>query len=123
VIENLAESLVKINMIKEQGVTFSLDDFGSGFSSLNYLKLLPISEIKIDKSFIDDISVDQRNEIILSAIITTASKLDLNLVVEGVESVEQVDFLNELGAKIYQGFYFSKPLSEKALISFIKSQN
>jgi diguanylate cyclase (GGDEF)-like protein/PAS domain S-box-containing protein len=123
VIENLTESLVKINMIKEQGVTFSLDDFGSGFSSLNYLKLLPINEIKIDKSFIDDISVDQRNEIILSAIITTASKLDLNLVVEGVESIEQVNFLNDLGAKIYQGFYFSKPLSEEALISFVKSRS
>ena len=121
VIENLAESVVKLNTIKEQGVSFSLDDFGSGFSSLNYLKILPINEIKIDKSFIDDIVADIRNEVILSAIISIADRLNLDLVVEGVETIEQITLLNELGAKFYQGFYFSKPLTEPNLVKFITS--
>ena len=122
VIENLTESVTKLNLIKEQGVSFSLDDFGSGFSSLIYLKLLPIDEIKIDKSFIDDIVADERNEVILSAIIGTADKLNLDLVVEGVETIEKITLLNKLGAKTYQGFYFSQPLTELNLISFITSQ-
>jgi diguanylate cyclase (GGDEF)-like protein/PAS domain S-box-containing protein len=122
VIANIDESLVKINMLKDQGATFSLDDFGSGFSSLNYLKLLPIDEIKIDKSFIDNIVEDNRNVVILNAIITIAHDLGLKLVIEGVESLDQATLLNKLGAEIYQGFYFSKPLSESDLISFIASQ-
>jgi diguanylate cyclase (GGDEF)-like protein/PAS domain S-box-containing protein len=121
VIANIDESLIKINKLKDQGATFSLDDFGSGFSSLNYLKLLPIDEIKIDKSFIDDIVDDKRNVAILTAIITIAEDLDLKLVIEGVESLEQVTLLNELGARVYQGFHFSKPLTETDLISFITS--
>ncbi len=120
-IENLDESLVKINSLKEQGVTFSLDDFGSGFSSLNYLTVLPINEIKIDKSFIDDIVKDKRNTAILTAIIGIATELDLNLVIEGVESIDQVTLLKKLGAEVYQGFYFSKPLGETDLISFVLS--
>jgi|GEM_PF-3702442 len=119
VIENLDDSMVKMNILREFGVTFSLDDFGSGFSSLNYLKMLPINEIKIDKSFIDDIVDDRRNVVILDAIINIATGLDLNLVIEGVESIEQVSLLNTLGAEVYQGFYFSKPLSENNLVNFI----
>jgi diguanylate cyclase (GGDEF)-like protein/PAS domain S-box-containing protein len=121
VIENLVESVAKLNLIKKQGVSFSLDDFGSGFSSLIYLKLLPIDEIKIDKSFIDDIVADERNEVILSAIIGIADKLNLDLVVEGVETIEQITLLNKLEVKVYQGFYFSKPLTERNLIKFITS--
>jgi diguanylate cyclase (GGDEF)-like protein/PAS domain S-box-containing protein len=121
VIENIDESLIKINKLKDQGARFSLDDFGSGFSSLNYLTLLPIDEIKIDKSFIDNIVEDNRNVVILNAIITIARDLDLKLVIEGVESLDQVTLLNKLGAEAYQGFYFSKPLSESDLTSFIAS--
>jgi EAL domain-containing protein (putative c-di-GMP-specific phosphodiesterase class I) len=123
VIANIDESLVKINKLRTHGATFSLDDFGSGFSSLNYLKLLPIDEIKTDKSFIDDIVEDDRNIVILNAIIAIARGLKLKLVVEGVESLDQVTLLNELGAKVYQGFYFSKPLSETDLIRFIEARS
>lgn len=123
VIENLEESLLKMNILKEQNVTFSLDDFGSGFSSLNYLKYLPINEIKIDKSFIDDIVQDKRNSVILNAIINIAAELNLNLIIEGVETIEQVTLLNNIGAKVYQGFYFSKPLSETDLVSFFESHS
>ena len=121
VIAKIDESLIKINKLKDQGVKFSLDDFGSGFSCLNYLKLLPIDEIKIDKSFIDNIVDDNRNVVILTAIITIARDLDLELVIEGVECLEQVTLLNKLGARVYQGFHFSKPLAENDLISFIAS--
>lgn len=123
VIENLTESVTKLNIIKEQGVSLSLDDFGSGFSSLNYLKILPINEIKIDKSFVDDIVTDKRNEVILTAIIGIADKLKLDLVVEGVETIEQTIFLDKLGAKVYQGFYFSKPLTETKLVKFITANS
>jgi diguanylate cyclase (GGDEF)-like protein/PAS domain S-box-containing protein len=121
VLENLDEALLKMNILKEQGITFSLDDFGSGYSSLNYLKLLPISEIKIDKSFIDDIVEDKRNTAILDAIISIALALELSLVVEGVETLEQVQVLNALGAKVFQGFYFSKPLCEEDLSKYMAS--
>ena len=100
VIANIDESLIKINKLIDQGATFSLDDVGSGFSSLNYLKLLPIDEIKSDKSFIDDIVDDKRNVAILTSIITIAEDLDLKLVIEGVESLAQVTLLNELGARV-----------------------
>jgi EAL domain-containing protein (putative c-di-GMP-specific phosphodiesterase class I) len=121
VIANIDESLVKINMLKDQGATFSLDDFGSGFSSLNYVTLLPIDKIKIDKSLIDNIIEDNRNVAILNAITAIARDLDLKLVIEGVESLDQVSLLNKLGAEAYQGFYFNKPLSESDLTSLIVS--
>jgi EAL domain-containing protein (putative c-di-GMP-specific phosphodiesterase class I) len=77
--------------------------------------------VKIDKSFIDNIDEDNRNVVILNATIAIARDLDLKLVIEGVESLDQVILLNKLGAEAYQGFYFSKPLSESDLTSFIAS--
>jgi EAL domain-containing protein (putative c-di-GMP-specific phosphodiesterase class I) len=103
----------------EYGVTFSLDDFGTGYSSLYYLKKLPIREIKIDQIFIKDIIIDVRNEAIVSAVILIADKLDLQVVVEGVETKEQALLLKSLGANIFQGFYFSQPLSEIDAISYM----
>jgi diguanylate cyclase (GGDEF)-like protein/PAS domain S-box-containing protein len=118
-IEHLNDSIFKINQLIEYGVTFSLDDFGTGYSSLYYLKKLPIREIKIDQIFIKDIIIDVRNEAIVSAVILIADKLDLQVVVEGVETKEQALLLKSLGANIFQGFYFSQPLSEIDAISYM----
>ncbi len=119
-IDNLADSIVKINMLTKHGVSFSLDDFGTGYSSFLYLKTLPIGEIKIDKSFVDGIVDDEYSEAIVSAIVSIADKLALNVVAEGVETAKQLQFLNELGATIFQGYHFSKSLSEADALAFLQ---
>jgi diguanylate cyclase (GGDEF)-like protein/PAS domain S-box-containing protein len=118
-IENLADSILKINQLIEHGVSFSLDDFGTGYSSLYALKTLPIKEIKIDQSFVKNIIDDDINKAIVSAIILIADKLALQVVAEGIETKEQAMFLKSLGANIFQGVYFSQPLSETDAIRYI----
>ena len=106
--------LVKNVMLtmKEQGFIFSIDDFGTGYSSLNYLKELPISELKIDKHFVDDIAVDTQKPggKIVNLIIDMAKILDVDCVAEGVETAEQVSFLSARQCALFQGYYFAKPL-------------
>jgi diguanylate cyclase len=92
-------------------VGLSIDDFGTGYSSLNYLKRFPIDKLKIDQSFIRDISVDADDAAIVQAIIAMAHGLRLRVVAEGVENERQVDFLRALDNDEYQGFYYSKPLA------------
>ena len=92
-----AEDMVKVidtmNRLKKSGITFSIDDFGTGYSSLSYLQELPIDEVKIDKSFIADMSGSVNNENMISTIISIAKNFDLNIVAEGVETKEQFDKL------------------------------
>ncbi len=92
------------------GVRFALDDFGTGYSSLSYLRRLPAGLLKIDRSFLDKISYDSRDQIILSGVIDIASKLGLSVLAEGVETPEQLARVKALGCHLAQGFYFSKPL-------------
>lgn len=98
-----------IKKLKNIGVKISLDDFGSGYSSLNYLSVLDIDELKIDKSFVDQIANNERIEIMLESIIALASSYQLNVVAEGVETKKQFLKLMILGCTEIQGFYFSKP--------------
>lgn len=121
VISNLDRSIAKMEKLIQKGLNFSMDDFGSGYSSLSHLKEIPISEIKIDRSFIENIIHDEKNKAILEAIINIAERFKYKLVIEGVETKEQVDLLNSLGGKIYQGFYFSRPLSEEEAVKFISN--
>lgn len=97
--------------MSKEGFTFSLDDFGTGFSSLSYLKTLPISELKIDKSFIDGITVNESDATICNATIGMAKKLGLEVVAEGVEHQEQFDWLVSEGCDLMQGYLMSKPVS------------
>jgi len=100
-----------IQTLKSLGFKISIDDFGTGYSSLSHLKMLDIDELKIDKSFIDDISTNQTDKSIVKAIVEMSKALSLVSVAEGVESKEQLDILKEMGCNLIQGYYFSKPLS------------
>ena len=100
-----------LNKLRGMGIHVSLDDFGTGYSSLNYLKRLPIDTLKIDKSFVDNITVDAKDEIIAKAIIELAHKMDLEIIAEGVEYAQQFNFLKKHKCDKLQGFLFSKPVS------------
>lgn len=96
-----------------QGFHFSIDDFGTGYSSLAYLQVLPISEIKIDKCFVDDIidAEAQHPALIVNVVLGMAKALNVRCVAEGVEAPEQVEYLKDMGCEVFQGYYFDKPLS------------
>ncbi|HDR6299739.1 GGDEF domain-containing protein [Bacillus cereus] len=98
--------------LKEQNLKIHLDDFGTGYSSLSYLKTYPIDTLKIDRSFMEGIHVDERDTNITAAIIHLAHTLELNVIAEGVEKAEQIQFLKEKNVKFVQGYYYSRPLSK-----------
>lgn len=97
--------------MKALGIVCVIDDFGVGYSSLNYLKKLPVDKLKIDRSFIQDIPHHADDSAITSAIIALAAQLNLKVIAEGVENQEQLTFLMQHACDEVQGFYFSKPLT------------
>lgn len=108
-IADLTAVIDKMNRLREIGIKFSIDDFGTGYSSLQYLKRLPIHELKIDKSFVDGLPDNAEDIALVKTIISIAQNLNLTLVVEGVEHKDQADFLRTQGEFIMQGYYFAKP--------------
>jgi diguanylate cyclase (GGDEF)-like protein/PAS domain S-box-containing protein len=110
VLHDIEETIATMNTLKQVGVQFSLDDFGTGYSSLQYLKRLPIYQIKIDRSFVRDIVVDSNDEAIVRTIIAMAQSLDLDFIAEGVETEEQKQVLLHIGCTHYQGYLFSPPI-------------
>jgi len=108
-------AIVQLNELKRLGLALSIDDFGTGYSSLSYLKRFPVDELKIDRSFVKDIPEDKNDMDITAAIIAMAQKMDLRVVAEGVETVEQVDFLRNNACYLVQGYYYSMPLAEQEL--------
>lgn len=110
-IDNLHLVITKLHTLREIGVRVALDDFGSSYSSLNYLKQLPIDTLKIDKSFINDIISPLTPNIMIGSIISMAHEMDLKVVAEGIESKEQVDYLTKKKCDWLQGFYFYRPLN------------
>jgi diguanylate cyclase (GGDEF)-like protein/PAS domain S-box-containing protein len=123
IIHNIEDTIKKCQLLNESGINISLDDFGTGYSSLGHLKQLPINELKIDRSFIRDIEIDKNDAILVETIISMAHHFDLKIVAEGVETLEQLNFLRNHGCNAYQGYYFSKPLIIEELRDYyIKSE-
>lgn len=110
VLENMEETIAKMRELKLHGVSFSMDDFGTGYSSLQYLKRLPIDQIKIDQSFVRDITTDPNGAAIVQAIIAMSQALGLSVIAEGVETKAQRDFLDQHGCHDFQGYLFSEPV-------------
>ncbi len=113
------EAIAALRKIHAMGIRIAIDDFGTGYSGLSYLKQFPIDTVKIDQSFIRDLTVDVEDEAIVRAIIAMSNSLGLSVVAEGVESVEQLSMLRELGCDLAQGYYYSQPLSIDAADAFI----
>ena len=120
-IENIEALLPTFNKLKAHNISLSLDDFGTGYSSLSMLRQVPINELKIDRSFVEHITENETDRIMLGSIINMGKKLDMTVLAEGVETKEQVELLKQAGCDLFQGYYFSKPLAFDALASFIKS--
>jgi diguanylate cyclase (GGDEF)-like protein/PAS domain S-box-containing protein len=110
VIQNIDDTVHKMNRLKRLGVSFAMDDFGTGYSSLTYLKRLPVDVLKIDQSFVREASVNSNDAEIVRAIIAMARSLGLGMIAEGVEEPAQLAFLRQQGCDHYQGYLFSKPL-------------
>lgn len=109
-LHNLDDVIIKMNKIRGMGVTFALDDFGTGYSSLSYLKRLPLNQLKIDRSFVNDLLTDPHDAAIAKTVVALGHSLDLVVVAEGVETAEQLAFLTDIGCDTYQGYHFGKPV-------------
>ncbi|WP_052706145.1 sensor domain-containing protein [Vibrio galatheae] len=121
-IQDVKDATEKLTRLKQYGVSISLDDFGTGYSSLNYLRALPIDEIKIDRSFIQDVAVDKQALLMVKSLIELAKNFEIKLIAEGVETKEQWQLLRDLGISAYQGFYFSKPLSQQGMQELLREK-
>jgi len=113
-------AVTTLNELSELGVTLAIDDFGTGYSSLSYLKQFPLNVLKIDRSFVRDVTIDADDAAIVDAILAMSRRLQLNVVAEGVETKEQLNFLQENGCEKVQGYYFSKPLDFEAFSNFVE---
>ena len=112
----LDESCSKLQQLKNLGVSLALDDFGTGYSSITHLRLFPVEILKIDKSFIDTI-ITQEDDSLVNSLIHFAQSLKLQVVAEGVETQEQLEYLRHYGCDLIQGYYFSRPLpADEALL-------
>ena len=104
------QAIEVLQEISDLGIKIAIDDFGTGYSSLNYLRRLPVNVLKIDYSFIKEIPFDSNDMEVTKAIIAIAKSLKLSTVAEGVETKEQLEFLQENGCDVIQGYYFYKPM-------------
>jgi PAS domain S-box-containing protein len=121
--ESRVDAVERLNRLRAHGIHISIDDFGTGYSSLAYLKQLPIDTLKIDRSFVGDLGNDEDASAIVKAIILLAHSLRLNVVAEGVETLEQLNFLNSNGCDQFQGYWLAKPMPLLELESWIKEDS
>ena len=120
-VENLEDIIAKMTALKSIGVSFSMDDFGIGYSCLSYLKQMPLDQLKIDQSFVHNIITDQKDAAICRAIVALAQSLGLSIIAEGVETEIQKNFLASIGCDAYQGYFFSRPISIESFEEYAQS--
>lgn len=118
-LDNVEETIAKMTELRAHGVGFALDDFGIGYSSLSYLKRLPLDQLKIDQSFVRSVLVDANDAAIAKMIIALGQTMGLSVIAEGVESAEQRDFLLGCGCHAYQGYFFGRPMGGKDFEAFL----
>ncbi len=116
---NIDDKIKLLKSLKEMGLKLSLDDFGTGYSSLSYLKKLPLDELKIDRSFIMEVSKSTKSRAIVSTIVFLARSLKLSTVAEGIEKKVELEFMRKLGCRQYQGYYFSHPVPSNELVDLL----
>ena len=121
-IDDITETAAKLRELHELGVSLSIDDFGTGYSSMNYLRRLPFDSLKIDRSFVTDVTTNSDDGAIAAAIVTLAHSIGLEVIAEGVETTEQLSFLDRLGCDIIQGYLCSPPLPATAFASMEEDQ-
>lgn len=117
---DVQHAINSLHELKRLGIGISIDDFGTGYSSLNYLKKFPINKLKIDRSFVRDIMKDPNDAAIVSTIIAMAHELDLKVIAEGVETVEQLNYLRDKNCNEVQGYLFSPPIAPESFIQHMK---
>ncbi len=123
IIENPALAIRELNQLRELGINISLDDFGTGYSSLSYLKKLPVTKVKIDRSFVRDVNFDKDDEEIVNAIIAMTRTLGLKVIAEGVETEDQIAFIQRSKCDDVQGYFYSRPLPEDEFVAFVRKFN
>jgi len=122
VLDDVNDTIAKMQAIRQLGVNFSMDDFGTGYSSLAYLTQLPLKQLKIDQSFVRNIGSKTSDATIIQTIIGMANNLDMEVIAEGVETQAQLDFLDKIGCKLYQGYLFSKPVPIDEFESLLRAK-
>ena len=118
IMQDVKSTIAKLKQLHDMGISLSIDDFGTGYSSLSYLKLFPIDNLKIDRSFVFSITSDSTDAAISASVILLAHSMNLKVVAEGVETEEQLQVLREQGCDYVQGFLFSRPLSAEEFVPF-----
>lgn len=122
VLDNVEDSIRKMEALRAVGIRFSVDDFGTGQSSLTYLKRLPLSQLKIDQSFVRDIATDVNDAVIVQTIIGMARNLGLTVIAEGVETSEQLGYLQNYGCPAFQGYLFGKPMAYEIFMQTLEAR-
>jgi len=122
VMQDVNESMATLTQLKELGIKISIDDFGTGYSSLNILHRLPIDFVKIDKSFVSEISTNSSTETLVKTIIELGKKLNFELIAEGIETIEQKNILLKSGCRFGQGYLYSQPLPPDEIVTLLKKQ-
>jgi EAL domain-containing protein (putative c-di-GMP-specific phosphodiesterase class I) len=119
-LEDTEKTLAWLSRVRAAGIHLSVDDFGTGFSSLIYLKRFPVNSLKIDQGFVRDVTTNTEDAALIRAIIKMAETFGLDVIAEGVEHAEQLAFLQQHGCHLIQGYYFSRPLQQEAFVDFLK---
>jgi len=123
IMQDVAQSIETMKQLQSLGVQLSIDDFGTGYSSLSALKTFPVARLKIDRSFINSLPVNEHDKAVASAVISLGQKLNLRVIAEGVETDEQVTFLRAHHCDEMQGYHFSKPVPAEAITEMLAARS